>query len=67
MRNEDRSRLHQTSKNRIKNWTNTIEAQRLKHEEDRIKRLEDDEVRLQSDCRLLEGWSMQRSRSFKTS
>lgn len=44
MRNEDRSSLHETSKNRIKNWSNTIDAQRRKREEDRIKRLEDEEI-----------------------
>ena len=44
MRNADRSSLHETSKNRIKNWSNTIDAQRRKREEDRIKRLEDEEV-----------------------
>lgn len=44
MRNEDRQHLHETSKNRIKNWSNTLEATRLKREEDRIKRLEDEEV-----------------------
>lgn len=44
MRNEDRQSLHETSKNRIKNWSNTLDAQRRKREEDRIRRLEDDEV-----------------------
>lgn len=46
MRNDDRSTLHETSKNRIKNWSNTIDNQRRKREEDRIKRLEDEEVSL---------------------
>ena len=46
LRNDDRQTLHETSKNRIKNWSNTIDAQRRKREEDRIKRLEDEEVSL---------------------
>lgn len=46
MRNEDRQNLHDRSKNRIKNWNNTLEATRIKREEDRIKRLEDEEVSL---------------------
>lgn len=29
---------------RVKNWGNTMEALRVKREEDRIKRLEDEEV-----------------------
>lgn len=44
MRNDDRQQLHDLSKNRIKNWTNTIDAQRQRREEERIKRLEDEEV-----------------------
>jgi hypothetical protein len=44
MRNADRQTLQETSKNRIKNWPNTMEALRLKREEDRIRRLEDEEV-----------------------
>ena len=44
MRNEDRQALHDKSKGRIKNWNNTLEATRLKREEDRIRRLEDEEV-----------------------
>jgi len=44
MRNEDRQVLHEKSKSRIKNWSNTLEATRLKREEDRIKRLEDEEI-----------------------
>ena len=39
-----RKTLQETSKNRVQNWPNTMEAQRLKREEDRIKRLEDEEV-----------------------
>jgi hypothetical protein len=44
MRNDHRQTLAQQSKDRIKNWTNTLEAGRLKREEDRIKRLEEEEV-----------------------
>lgn len=44
MRNEDRQDLHERSKGRIKNWSNTLEATRIKREEDRIKRLEDEEI-----------------------
>ena len=44
MRNDDRQQAHEQSKNRIKNWTNTIDAQRQRREEERIKRLEDEEV-----------------------
>ena len=50
MRNEDRSTLHNQSKNRIKNWNNTLEATRIKREDDRIKRLEDEEVSYSNNC-----------------
>ena len=43
-RNAERKDLQGVSNNRVKNWPNTIEAMRLKREEDRIRRLEDDEV-----------------------
>lgn len=43
-RNEMRKGLQETSKARVKNWPNTMEATRLKREEDRIRRLEDEEV-----------------------
>ena len=43
-RNLQRQALQNTSKARVSNWSNTMEAQRLKREEDRIKRLEDAEV-----------------------
>ena len=43
-RNLHRAALQDTSKNRVKNWSNTMDAQRVKREEDRIKRLEDAEV-----------------------
>jgi hypothetical protein len=39
-----RKTLQETSKARVKHWPNTMEASRLKREEDRIKRLEDEEV-----------------------
>ena len=48
MRNHQRANLQETSKNRVKNWSNTMEAQRVKREEDRIKRLEDAEVSMRS-------------------
>lgn len=43
-RNLHRQSLQETSNNRVKNWSNTMEATRLKREDDRIKRLEDAEV-----------------------
>ena len=43
-RNLYRQSLQQTSKARVSNWSNTMEAQRFKREEDRIKKLEDAEV-----------------------
>ena len=43
-RNLQRQTLQQTSKARVSNWSNTMEAQRMKREEDRIKKLEDAEV-----------------------
>ena len=45
MRNADRTKLQEISKTRIAHWPNTLEALRLKREEDRIRRLEDEEVR----------------------
>ena len=39
-----RQNLQETSKARVKNWPNTMEAQRAKREEDRIRRLEAEEV-----------------------
>lgn len=38
--------LQVTSKNRVGNWPNTLEAVRHKREDDRIRRLEDEEVSL---------------------
>ena len=37
--------LQETSHNRVKNWPNTLDAVRIRREEDRIRRLEDEEVR----------------------
>lgn len=48
MRNADRTKLQSLSQSRIKNWPNTMEALRHKREEDRIKKLEDEEVRSNS-------------------
>ena len=76
MRNEDRQALHERSKGRIKNWSNTLEATRIKREEDRIKRLEDEEVSHFSACgcmttflvcRLRGVRSTPRSKSSRTS
>ena len=44
MRNADRTQLQAVSKSRIQNWPNTMEALRHKREEDRIKKLEEEEV-----------------------
>ena len=44
VRDRQRAQLQETSKNRVKNWSNTLEATRIKREQDRIKRLEDAEV-----------------------
>ena len=43
-RNTMRKELQDISKSRVKNWPNTMEAQRLKREEDRITKLENEEV-----------------------
>lgn len=48
-----RKSLQETSKNRVKNWGNTMEALRYKREEDRIKRLEDEEVSIRDHSRVL--------------
>ena len=48
MRNNNRAALQETSKARVKNWSNTMDAMRVKREEDRIKRLEDAEVSIVS-------------------
>lgn len=44
MRNQERKTLQDVSKSRIKNWPNTMEALRHKREEDRIRKLEEEEV-----------------------
>lgn len=36
--------LQETSHNRVKNWPNTLDAVRIRREEDRIRRLEDEEI-----------------------
>ena len=41
-----RKNLQETSNNRVKNWPNTMDAMRAKREEDRITRLENEEVSL---------------------
>jgi len=46
MKTQQAKSLQGTSKSRVKNWPNTMEAQRLRREEERIKRLEDEEVSL---------------------
>ena len=45
-RNIERQNLQETSKNRVKNWSNTMEATRVQRDNERIKRLEDAEVSL---------------------
>ena len=39
-----RMTLHGKSQSRVKNWPNTIQALRKKKDEDRIKRLEEEEI-----------------------
>ena len=41
---EERKGLHSKSQARCRNWPNTIEAVRRKKEEDRLKKLEDEEI-----------------------
>ena len=43
-REASRKELHQVSQKKISAWPNTIEADRLKKEEDRIKKLEEEEM-----------------------
>ena len=45
-----RKSLQETSKGRVQNWSNTMEAQRVKREQDRIQKLEDDEVSTFKGC-----------------
>ena len=40
----ERKQLQTLSKQRVQNWPNTIEAVRRKREEDRIKKLEEEEI-----------------------
>ncbi len=44
LRTQERQTLHAKSQARIANWPNTMHALRRKREEDRIKRLEDEEI-----------------------
>jgi hypothetical protein len=44
MKTQDRMNLHDRSQQRVKNWPNTIQALRKKKDEDRIKRLEEEEI-----------------------
>lgn len=41
---QQRKTLNEISKNRCKNWPNTIEALRKKKEDDRIRKLEEEEI-----------------------
>ena len=45
LRQMERKTLQEKSNARVKNWPNTITAMRKKREDDRIKRLEEEEVR----------------------
>ena len=49
MRKSERQDLQATSNARVSKWPNTIQAQREKKEADRIRKLEDDEVSIQSE------------------
>lgn len=44
MRNREKQELHGKSMKRVENWPNTISALRKKKEEDRIRRLEEEEI-----------------------
>lgn len=44
MRTMERLTMQEKSKNRVKNWPNTIDALRKKKDEERIKRLEEEEL-----------------------
>ena len=44
MRTQERKDLQALSNARVKNWPNTIEAVRKKREEDRIRKLEEEEI-----------------------
>ena len=44
MRQKERQTLQNISNGRVSKWPNTIQAQRERREEERIKKLEDDEV-----------------------
>jgi hypothetical protein len=44
MKAKDRKELQDMSKQRVKNWPNTIDALRKKRDDERIKRLEEEEL-----------------------
>lgn len=44
MRTRERMTLQEKSKARVQNWPNTIEALRRKKDEERIRRLEEEEI-----------------------
>ena len=44
MRTRERLELQEKSKARVQNWPNTIEALRKKKDEERIRRLEEEEI-----------------------
>ncbi len=54
MRNNERMLLQEKSNARVQNWPNTITALRKKREEDRIRRLEEEEVRAISGVTILD-------------
>jgi hypothetical protein len=41
---KERKEMQDKSKARVKNWPNTIDAMRFKREQEKMKRLEDEEV-----------------------
>lgn len=43
-RQYERQTLQEKSKNRVSNWPNTIDAMRKKKDEERIRRLEEEEI-----------------------
>lgn len=53
MRTHERRTLQGVSKSRVQNWPNTLEAQRLRREDDRIRKLEDEEVSISNNSYLL--------------
>ena len=41
---KEKKEMQEKSKARVKNWPNTLEAQRYKREQDKLKKLEEEEV-----------------------